>query len=266
MYHAKLAAIAAALLIAVGAALTGGSSAHAQFPPPSTIFGSISDSEGEIDEGLEVRAYIGDTVCSDERPDSIPVTVHTGDGDARVAVYVVDVVSREQKAGCGRTGAEVRIQIGDRFADETASWAPGPIRLDLTFGDATPAPIPTFTPTATATATPTPDPRFTATPTATIATEATTGPGGQGGNGDPDDTGTPGGSDDDGTPNATEDGDGATPDATSSSSALTGDDGDGGFPTWAFVLIAIGVLAVAGGGIGYVMSRTQEDSDTAPEA
>ena len=41
----------------------------------------------------------------------------------------------------------------------------------------------------------------------------------------------------------------------------TKSDSGGGFPIWGIVIIALGALAVAGGGIGYVMSRNRVAAD-----
>ena len=129
------------LVAALGPA--GASIAHAQFGPPMSVFGSISDSAGAIPDGVTVEGYVGNTLCGKGR------TQFTGDGEGRVTVFFLNVVSREQTANCGTAGAEVRIKIGERFAPGSVKWDAGPQRFDVTFGSATPAPIPTFTPTPT---------------------------------------------------------------------------------------------------------------------
>ncbi len=131
--------VAMALPAASLAAAALFSTAHAQFDPPSTVFGSIADSGGVVPAGVTVEAYIGDTLCGTKGR-----TEFTGDGAARVTVYVVDVVSESQIAGCGTVGREVRVKIGDRFATQTAKWNPGPVQLDVTFGSASPAVSPTL--------------------------------------------------------------------------------------------------------------------------
>ena len=271
---------AGGLVIALGIGLGIAGAVEAQFGPPATIFGSISDSEGEIPEGLEVHAFIGDTLCSDARPEHFAKTIHTGEGDARVAVYVINVAGADQEEGCGTDGAEIRIEVDGRLADQIAVWRRGPAQLNITFGDATPAPIPTFTPTATATSTPTPDPDATATatptrrpgaatalpsedgtPEATVADGTVTagGQGGDSGSDTPESDGTP--EDGDNVPASADDGEGEEP--TLEGGVTTGrattaegdDDGGGGFPVWPVVLVAVGILAVLGGGVGYMMSR-----------
>ena len=221
----------AALVFAVSCGLILLSPASAQFSPPSTVFGSISDSGGTVEAGVTVEAYIGDTLCGTKGK-----TEFTGDGDARVTVYVVDVVSEDQTPGCGRLNAQqqIRIRIGDRFAQQTATWDPGPVRLDVTFGNATPVPIPTFTPAPTRT----PDPAATPRPNQPVGTI----PAGSPGAGSPVPTAPLGGITS------------ATPGAPSS-----GGDSDGGIPVWAIVLLVLGGIGAIGGGVGYVMARGNRD-------
>jgi hypothetical protein len=225
-----------AALSACALALAAATPAFAQFDPPSTIFGSVSDSEGPVPAGLPVEAYIGDTLCGKDGK-----TEYTGEGSARVTVYVVDVVANSQINGCGRAGAEVRIKIGDRFAPQVARWQAGPVQLDITFGSATPAPIPTFTPTPTRT----PDPAATATPR----------PGTTPGNGSPVAT-IPAGSPGAGSPIT---GGGVTS-ATPGQQNATSSDG-GGFPVWGVIVLVLGAIAAIGGGAGYVLARNRQ-SDT----
>lgn len=212
--------------------------AAAQFDPPSTIFGSVADSAGDVPDGLPVEAYIGDTLCGTKGS-----TEFTGDGAARVTVYVVDVVSESQIAGCGAPGRDVRIKIGDRFASQTAKWNPGPVQLDLTFGSASPAVIPTFTPAPTRTPEPasTPQPGETGTPATAVGTVETI-PAGSPGAGSP--VSSPSGGISSATPGA--------------QSASTGS--GGGFPVWGVVVLILGGIAAVGGGVGYAMSRSRADS------
>ncbi len=215
--------------------------AAAQFDPPSTVFGSVADSAGVVPAGLAVEAYIGETLCGTKGR-----TEFTGDGPARVTVYVVDVVSESQIAGCGVVGSEVRVKIGDRFATQTAKWNPGPVQLDVTFGSATPAVIPTFTPAPTRTPAPeaTPQPGQTGTPAAVDTIPA----------------GSPGA----GSPVSSPRGGitSATPGAQRANSG-----GGGGFPIWGVVVLILGGIAAVGGGVGYAMSRSsrpEADSEPGP--
>jgi hypothetical protein len=215
------------------------------FGPPMTLYGSIADSEGPIAAGVEVQTFIGETFCGKGKTELV------GDGASRVAVYAADVVSREQTAGCGTVGAEIRVKIGDRFATQTAKWQQGPGQLNITFGSATPAPIPTFTPT----------PRRSQ-PT---QTESTPGPGG------PAATPTPGGppTETPGADSTVRVGDGASVTPTLAGGVRSdggtqdgeADDSAGGFPVWAGVLIGLGAVAIVGGAVGLGMARNRGDHD-----
>jgi hypothetical protein len=210
------------------------------------VYGTITDSEGDIPAGVKVEAYIGDLLCGESR------TEKTGEGAARVTVYAINVLAdgdgQGAKKGCGKPGSEIRIKVGDRFAPRTVTWASGyPIRYDITFGNATPAPIPTFTPTPAATPTPpsieTPGSGSGAAPTAPGSPQTSpTGPSSSGGS--PASTGSPTGV-------ATRPGG-----LASSTPALSGTEGDGGgFPVWAAVLGALGAVLLVGGGVGYALAR-----------
>ncbi|GMV84145.1 MAG: hypothetical protein AMXMBFR80_00030 [Dehalococcoidia bacterium] len=228
----RFAAASLAGCLAVAAVLQP---ALAQFDPPSTVFGSVADSEGEVPAGLPVEAYIGDVLCGTKG-----TTEHTGDGAARVTVYVVDVVSESQIAGCGANGRDIRVKIGDRFASQTVKWNPGPVQLDVTFGSATPAAIPTFTPVPTRIPEPrsTPEPGQTGTPG-----QVETIPPGSPGAGSP--VSSPSGGITSATPGAQQAGSG----------------GDGGFPVWGVVVLILGGIAAVGGGVGYAMSRSRQQAD-----
>ncbi len=231
----------AALLVGVfGASAT---LAGAQFEPPSTVFGSVTDAAGNVPEDLEVEAYIGNVLCGTRGS-----TEYTGDGAARVTVYVVDVVSASQIQGCGVVGARVRIKIGDRFAEGTAAWQPGPVQFDVTFGGASPAPIPTFTPAPTRT----PEPATTATPasqsngqtpTSNTPAPVETIPEGSPGAGSP--VPRPGGV--------------TSSDPGSQESNSNG----GGFPLWGVAVLLLGGIAALGGGVGLVMARNRNAEDLA---
>ncbi len=224
----------------VFAAILGASSlpaanaAVSQFGPPATVFGSVTDQAGAVAPNLPVTAYIGNIVCG-----SKGTTEYTGDGAARVTVYYVDVVSAEQTPGCGKDGVEVRIKIGDRFAAQTTHWKAGPVQLDVTFGNVTPAPIPTFTPAPTRT----PAPATATLPAGRTATQHPgTIPAGSPGAGSPYPT-LAGGS------------------ITSTAAAATSASGGGGFPVWGIVVIGLAVVAAAGAGVGYAMSRNRGGGD-----
>ncbi len=226
----RRAAIGVAILGALGWATVA-----AQFGPPSTIYGSVTDEAGPVPAGLPVEAYIGDKLCGKGN------TEFTGDGAARVTVYYADVFSREQTTGCGFEGAEVRFKIGERFATQTAKWKAGPVQVDVTFGNVKPAVIPTFTP-APRTSTPLP-------------AAQTAGAGAQSGNSQ-----TPG--TEVGTPGATLPPAALTATATlsggviSSASGNGGGNEGGGFPFWGVVVLVLGGIAVLGGGAGVALARS----------
>lgn len=223
--------------IALGAAFAAVASfgaASAQLPaPPSTITGSITDADGEVPAGLKIEAYVGNKLCGESE------TVYTGDGDARVTVYVVDVVSDDQTAGCGTSGDAVRIKVGDRLSPKAAVWEAGLVRFDIIFGEnVTPKPIPTFTPTPPVT--PTADASVsggsidsTGTPTATLR---------------PGETRTA-------TATLTARSTGTTSSTPGAPGAGDSGDGGGGFPLWGTILLAVLGLGLAGGGIGIFLAR-----------
>jgi|GEM_PF-1141433 len=225
----------------------------AQLPPlPATFWGSITDSEGDVPEGLPVRAYIGDRVCGES------TTQKTGEEGSRVTVYAVNVLADGNvpgtKPGCGRRGVPVRIKVGDRFAEETVPWNPGPTRFDITFGTATPAPVPTFTPTPTRTATETPTPRPTS--TATPAGETPEGTETASPTSSPTESETAR----EGSPSP-----GATPTlpgglASSTPSPSRSGESDDGTAVWIYILAALGGLALVGGGVGLLIARTRGGS------
>ena len=229
-FAARLLVVAALTIPAAATTL-----ASAQFQPPATVFGSVTDAAGRVADGLPVEAYVGDLLCGTKGR-----TEFTGEGAARVTVYFVDVLSDPDKAGCGKDGSEVRIKIGDRFAAQTTRWKAGPIQLDVTFGNATPAAIPTFTPTV-APPTPVSTPAPGASPVAGGAVETI-----------------PAGSPGAGSPAPTLKG-GVTSSTPAAQRASTND--GGGFPVWGIVLLGLIGVGAVGGGIGYAMSRTRASED-----
>ncbi len=120
------------LLLAVGVAVGPGEPAPAQTNPPtqpSPFFGTVTAHGGEVAGGLDVVAYIGDTVCSQEEPQQ---TIRTGEDGEAVTSYRVDVLSAQDREGCGADETLVRFKIGDRFAQETGIWRGRPQELNLT--------------------------------------------------------------------------------------------------------------------------------------
>ncbi len=211
--------------------------AHAQFNPPSTVVGSISDPAGPFPEGVPVEAYIGNVQCGLGGK-----TLFYGDGADRITVYVVDVISESQRAGCGADNKEVRIKIGDRFVDKTVRWTPGQVILNVAFGNATPVPIPTASPVPTRT--PEPGAANTPAPNASPSSSSTTAP--------PQTI--PAGSPGAGSPVPTSPRGGITS-ATPGQQSAASTGGDGGTPVWIYALLVLSVLGAVGGGVGYFMAR-----------
>jgi hypothetical protein len=90
--------------------LTAGALSATAQSVPQTLFGSISDEAGPVPDGLVVEAYIDNTLCGTGQ------TEFTGDGDARVTAYAVDVFANGsvggEKPGCGRDGDTARSRTG----------------------------------------------------------------------------------------------------------------------------------------------------------
>lgn len=235
MTNLPLAALRFAVIPGAIAAAFAATSAFAQFSPPSTVFGSISDSGGQVEAGLPVEAYIDGKLCGTKGK-----TEYTGEGSSRVTVYVVDVVSDEQISGCGKDGKEIQIKVGDRFASQVAKWTPGPVQLDLSFGGATPVAIPTFTPAPTRT----PEPAGTPQPGQTPGAVQTIPPGSPG-------AGSP-------VPGSTRGG--VTSATSGQQAAVGGDDDGGGMPVWAIALFVLAGIGAVGGGVGYVMARNRSET------
>ena len=227
--------IALTFSLTLVASLAGVATTSAQTlpDPPSTVTGSITDAAGNMPAGVRVEAYVRNKLCGESE------TVYTGDGAARVTVYVVDVISDGQTEGCGVSGDPVRIKIGDRLSPSATAWEAGLVRFDIVFGEnVTPKPIPTFTPTTIPTITPTP----------TLNLSRTT---------------TPNGGSTTGTPQANVSATGsASPASTSEGVASstpappsTGDGDGGGFPVWGAVALAVIGIGLVGGGVGIYLSR-----------
>lgn len=223
--------LALTCLIALAIAM----SASAQPSVPATFYGSVTVDGAPAAAGLEVRGFVDGVDCSQSAPGERPVI-----RDGQTAAYVLYVVHESQRPGCARDGSAITFTIGGRPTVQTAVWKPGPMRLDLSVGDAPPIPLPS--------------------PTGTIAAAVETAQGSSGGSG----AGvTPGGSatvlnrptgtpptDDvrfDGTPVP-----GGTPQAPN-----TADDEEGGSGGLAVVLGVLAMLAIAGGALGIVLARRQ---------
>jgi len=201
--------------------------ASAQPSVPATFYGSVTVDGAPAEAGLEVRGFVNGIDCSQSAPGERPII-----RDGATAAYVLYVVHDSQRPGCAREGSTVTFTIGGRPAVQTATWKPGPARLDLSAGAAPPIPLPSPTGTVaaaieTAQAAPSP-PSATGTlvrptgtpPTDDVRFERTPIPGG--------------------------------PPPTTSA----GDDSGGGSAT-TVLLVAVALLAIAGGAVGIVLARRQ---------
>lgn len=219
-----------AIVLLVGSAsLVSTGSASAQIPePPTTFYGSVTDAAGRVPAGVLVTAIVNNNICGET------TTMQVGEGNSLVTMYVIDVISDRQTAGCGKPGDAVRLRVGDRLAEEAVEWAGTGelVQFDLVFGGATPDVIPTATRTPT--------------PSATASTAA----------GSPGSEATPGGTQ---SPSRTEIGGVSTTTPAAPDSGDSG--GDGGFPVWALLALAVGAIAAIGGGIGFAISRGSRSSE-----
>lgn len=207
--------------------------ARAQPQIPATYFGSVTVDGAPAAAGTEIRGLVDGLDCTQAPPGQQPVFI-----DGEIAAYVLYVVHESQRPGCAREGSRVNFTIGGRPAVQTAVWAAGPARLDLSTGAASPIPLPSPTNTSIAAAQ-TPPVGASAGPPGT-GTASTTGTAAR-------PTGTPP-TDDvrfDQTPLPP----GATP-------PNADDDGDsGGSPIWLILAGTLLVLAGGAGAAGYFLSR-----------
>jgi hypothetical protein len=221
--------VRAALVVAASFAGVVASAAVVLAQPsiPATFYGSVTVDGEPAAAGVEVRGLVNGMDCTQSDPGERPVI-----RDGETAAYVLYVVHESQRPGCARDGSTITFTIGERPAVQTATWKPGPQRLDLSVGSAPPIPLPSPTGTVAAAI-------ETAIGTAGAATSAPTL--------GPRPTGTPP-TDDvrfDGTP--------VPPGGQATAQAA--DDGDGGGSGLVIVLGALAVLAIAGGAAGIALSR-----------
>jgi hypothetical protein len=70
--------------------------------------------------------------------------------EGETSAYVLYVVHETQRPGCAREGSTVTFTINGEPALQSAVWKPGPLRLDLSRGNAPPIPLPSPTGTIAA--------------------------------------------------------------------------------------------------------------------
>ena len=227
----------AGLLVALTAALQAGNVA-AQPQIPATYFGSVTVDGKPAEAGLEVRAFVGGLDCTQSPPGQRAII-----RDGEIAAYVAHVVHESQRAGCARDGATVTFTIGGRSAVQSGTWKPGPIRLDLSVGSVAPIPLPSATGTLAA---------------AISAAAATTPQPGSITPG-PRPTGTP--------PTHDVQFPGTNSSRTPDSSVFAPTDSEGGSSLFVAGVVALGMLGIAGGAAGILLSRRWSKSRTrGPEA
>jgi len=107
---------------------------------PATFYGSVTVDGRPAEAGTEVRGLVGGFDCTQAAPGERPVL-----RDGETTAYVLYVVHESQRPGCARDGSTVTFTIGGTVAIQTATWKPGPIRLDLSTGAAPPIPLPSAT-------------------------------------------------------------------------------------------------------------------------
>jgi len=218
------------------AAITGSVAALVFAPPalaqpsiPATYYGSVTVDGKPATAGTEVRGLVNGIDCTQGEPGSRPVIP-----EGETTAYVIHIVHDTQRPGCATSGAVVTFTVAGVPAVQQSQWRPGPIRLDLSTGAASPIPLPSATGTVEAalTAAGTIEPGTTST-----ALPAPSGP-------PPiDDAQVPG-------VNSS-----TTP--APSEGEPTGDEGDSAVP---FLLIALAILALAGGAIGVYLARRKRGS------
>lgn len=211
------------LLVAVGAigALVLAGVASAQPQVPATFYGTASIDGEPAPAGAEVRALIEGEDCT--QPGGQGVVIDSG-----VAVYVITVMHESQREGCGADGKTVTFTIGGQQAGQAVAWRQGVEELNLNAGNGQPMPLPSVLATpgrgataahATATEAAKFTPRAGAVPTDDIVF-------------------------------------GKTPGVLQPASTET--ESGSGFPVLGIVLIAVVVLAAAGGAAGIALSRRRQ--------
>ena len=123
--------IITALATALALSIIGGVSA--QPSAPSAFRGAVISDDGvPVAAGLDVRAYVDGTDCTNR-----PTTTYRPGGETG---YLVVVHNGSTRPGCGSDGDTVRFRIGDRWATQTGVHGGQPLkRVNLTLTDAPPS-------------------------------------------------------------------------------------------------------------------------------
>lgn len=136
---AAMAAVAATAMLLVPQPRAG-----AQPLVPSVFYGSASIDGEPVPDGTPVRGYIDGKDCT-QSPDKNPGT-HM---DGGAAAYTIEVMHESQEPGCGAEGKTVTFTVGGQPTEQTAPWRFIVQRLDLNVGEGEAPPLPTLTPTPT---------------------------------------------------------------------------------------------------------------------
>lgn len=215
--------------------------------PPVRVFGTVTVDGATPPQGTTVEAFVDGVLCGEGTVRQLGAEIGVG--------YVVDVLPSSERRACGEDGKQIRLKVGGRDVDQTATYVPGSfIRLDLTVSGAvqtpppgpTPSPFPAATPAAPAvspTPAATPAPAASPSPAPGASPAPSPSPGAEAGP-TPTPAATPGAS-----PAASPaPGASATPAVTGTPQPAAEDD-DGGVPGFVWALIVLGVVAAVGAGV-----------------
>ncbi|MGE3077173.1 MAG: hypothetical protein AB7N24_19605 [Dehalococcoidia bacterium] len=114
--------------------------AVAQPQLPATFYGSVTVNGEPAPSGIEVRGFVNGIDCSQSPPGE-----HVVIREGAIAAYVLYVVHESQRPGCATEKSIVTFTIDGVPATQQAPWKVGPNRLDLSTGSASPIPLPSPT-------------------------------------------------------------------------------------------------------------------------
>ena len=135
-----LATVAACVVAGVASSIV-----LAQPSIPATFYGSVTVDGAPAAAGSEVRGFVNGADCSQSAPGQRLIL-----REGETSAYVLYVVHETQRPGCAREGSTVTFTINGEPALQSATWKPGPLRLDLSRGSAPPIPLPSPTGTIAA--------------------------------------------------------------------------------------------------------------------
>ena len=118
-----IATIAAALTLSIVA----GVSAQGIPNPPTSFKGTVTSPDGAVASGLDVEAYVGDTLCNDGASET-----YSDPSGSGATWYFVKVHHSSIESGCGTEGATVSFRIGGRAATPTGTFGGSVETVNLT--------------------------------------------------------------------------------------------------------------------------------------